>query len=142
MTWVLQAVKHGIQELIEHHGEDSIAINILGYSLGCAVACSLASDLAAAFSRDSVYATPSASETHLWNNIATVGVEEGGDSVDANANSRIHCNVTFDDKLLTFRDAFNVSMFEQRGVEHVSKILHWSPSDGYRGLKLSVSGLC
>lgn len=136
---MLQAVKHGIQELIEHHGEASITLNILGYSLGCAVACSLAADLAATFSRDSVYATPShAAKQQLWTNIATIDPDLARTMNHAANCSKSQSDASFDEAMLSFRDAFNVAMYSKDGVNHVCKIHGWTPSAGYSGVLLSV----
>lgn len=134
-----QAVKHGIQELIEHHDEDSIILNILGYSLGCAVACSLAADLASAFSHDSMYATPSqATNQQSWTNIATLDPDVARAMNLAASSSRSPGETSFDEGMLSFRDAFNVAMYSKGGVDHVCKIHGWTPSAGYSGIRLWV----
>ncbi|XP_026190264.1 uncharacterized protein LOC34619433 [Cyclospora cayetanensis] len=140
---VLQAVKHGIQELIEHHQESSIVLNILGYSLGCAVACSLAADLAACFSNDAVYATPSQAGggQQSWTNIATIDPDLARSLHMEASSARGQNDGSFDDRMLTFRDAFNVSMYTKNGIDHVCKVHGWNPSAGYSGVKLAVNRL-
>ncbi|KAL8442870.1 hypothetical protein Emed_007085 [Eimeria media] len=137
-----QAVKHAIQELIEQHGEDSIVLNILGYSLGCAVACSLAADLAATFARDGIYATPSQATTQQsWANIATLDPELAWSMNRASCLSKGNTDGSFDEDMLTFRDSFNVSMYNKDGVDHVCKIHGWAPSAGYSGVRLAINRL-
>ncbi|CDJ63755.1 LOW QUALITY PROTEIN: hypothetical protein, conserved [Eimeria necatrix] len=139
-----QAVKHAIQELIEHHDEDSIIVNILGYSLGCAVACALAADLATTFTRDSMFATPShkkSGSTQSWDNIATVDAGLARTMNLQSSSSRSQGDSSFDDSMLTFRDAFNVTMFSKDGVDHVCKVHGWTPSAGYSGVRLAVNRL-
>ncbi|KAL8448388.1 hypothetical protein Emag_003939 [Eimeria magna] len=139
---VFQAVKHAIQELIEHHGEDSIVLNILGYSLGCAVACSLAADLASTFARDGIYATPSQAATQQsWANIATLDPELAWSMNRASCSSKGNSDGSFDDDMLTFRDSFNVAMYSKDGVDHVCKIHGWTPSAGYSGVRLEINRL-
>lgn len=50
-------------ELIEHHGEEEIILNILGYSLGSAVALSLASDIAESLYNDLLKVSSSSSSS-------------------------------------------------------------------------------
>lgn len=57
----MQSVKHALMELVERHGEEEIVLNVLGYSLGSAVALSLVSDIAESIYNDLLKVSSSSS---------------------------------------------------------------------------------
>ncbi|CBZ55404.1 conserved hypothetical protein [Neospora caninum Liverpool] len=160
---VLQAVKHALMELVDQHGEDSVIINILGYSLGCAVALALAADLAECIYNDLPFARVSPSRTfrspapaasgkkiatasRLWEERMKSSKWEAqhpaGEGADGK-NSKVHSGVTFGKENLTLRDTCNVALNQDAESPRVVPLHedYLGDADKPDGLRLAVNRL-
>ncbi|PFH33687.1 hypothetical protein BESB_079030 [Besnoitia besnoiti] len=152
---VLQAVKHALMELVEHHEEDDIVVNILGYSLGCAVALSLAADLAECIAKDVARAQPARADSNASfgasGRIATASqaweeklkAAKWDERPPSGNNGKVHSGISFDDSNLTFRDTCNLTMFEENGRPHVVPLDTEFASEPQKtqGLRLGINRL-
>ncbi|KEP65846.1 UNVERIFIED_CONTAM: hypothetical protein HHA_315580 [Hammondia hammondi] len=153
---VLQAVKHALMELVDHHGEESIVVNILGYSLGCAVALALAADLAESLHRDLSFACARprlATQTAcIPKKIATAAAaweermrsatwEEAPPGSEKAGKPRVHSGVAFDRSNLTLRDTCNVALNEEGTCVVPLDTAYMGDLEKPDGLRLAINRL-
>ncbi|KFG66355.1 hypothetical protein TGRUB_315580 [Toxoplasma gondii RUB] len=153
---VLQAVKHALMELVDHHGEESIVVNILGYSLGCAVALALAADLAESLHRDLSFACVRprvATQTACSaKKIATAAAaweermrnatwEEAPPGSEKAGKPRVHSGVAFDQDNLTLRDTCNVTLNEEGTCVVPLDAAYMGDLEKPDGLRLAINRL-